>query len=236
MNEAKHVVGLSGGKDSTALALRLVEIEPRNYEFICNETGDELPEMLDHWGRLEDMLGKPIVRVRHERDLNQEIAFQNMLPSVFARWCTRILKIEPTIEYMEALPSDSTLYVGLRADEEFRKGLYGEDIKVDFPLRRWGWGLTEVVGYLEKRGVCIPERTDCARCPYQRLGEWRNLYWKHPTIYAHASAQEKTIGATFRSPGRDTWPADLESLSKEFDAGRKLREYKRATTCRVCSL
>lgn len=231
-----HVVGLSGGKDSTALALRLAEVEPRDYTYICNETGDELPEMIDHWKRLEDMLGKPLVRVRHERDLNQEIEFQNMLPSVFARWCTRILKIEPTIAYMEALPPGSVLYVGLRADEEVRRGLYGEDLKIDFPLRRWGWGLREVVAYLDERGVCIPERTDCARCPYQRLGEWRRLYQKHPAIYMHAAGQEKRIGATFRSPGRDNWPADLEALAHEFDSGRKLREYKRGETCRVCSL
>lgn len=234
--DPKHVVGLSGGKDSTALALRLAEVEPRDYEYICNETGDELPEMVDHWKQLEDMLGKPLVRVRHVRDLNQEIEFQNMLPSVFARWCTRILKIEPTIAYMESLPAGSTLYVGLRADEEMRRGLYGEDITVDFPLRRWGWGLQEVVGYLDQRGVCIPERTDCARCPYQRLGEWRDLYTKYPVSYTHAVQQEKAIGATFRSPGRDTWPADLESLAKEFDSGRKLRQYKKADKCRVCSL
>jgi len=51
-----------------------------------------------------------------------------------------------------------------------------------------------------------------------------------------AAAQEKAIGATFRSPGRDKWPASLEDLAKEFDAGRKLRQYNRGTTCRVCSL
>lgn len=236
MSEPKHVVGLSGGKDSTALALALVESEPRDYEFICNETGDELPEMQEHWRRLEGMLGKPLVRVRHERGLNAEIEFQNMLPSVFARAPTRILKIEPTIDYMATLPPGSVLYVGLRADEEMRKGLFGEDITVDFPLRRWGWGLQHVVNYLEYREVCIPERTDCARCPYQRLGEWRDLYFKHPPLYAEAVAQEKAIGATFRSPGRDTWPADLESLAKEFDAGRKLREFKKTASCRVCSL
>jgi 3'-phosphoadenosine 5'-phosphosulfate sulfotransferase (PAPS reductase)/FAD synthetase len=234
---SKHVVALSGGKDSTALALRLTEVEPRDYEFICNETGDELPEMHAHWENLEKLLGKPIVRVRHERDLNEEIEFQKMLPSVFARWCTRILKIEPTIAYMEQLPKGSVLYVGLRADEELRKGLYGEDITVDFPMRRWGWSVDDVWSYLAKRGVKIPNRTDCARCPYQRLGEWKSLYEKYPTIYMHAVEQEKKIGATFRSPGRDTWPTGLESLAKEFDSGRPLRQYKpRAKTCRVCSL
>lgn len=68
MSEAKHVVGLSGGKDSTALALWLVENEPRDYEFICNTTGDELPEMVEHWAKLEQMLGKEFDKGRVPRE------------------------------------------------------------------------------------------------------------------------------------------------------------------------
>lgn len=232
----KHIVGLSGGKDSTALALRLAELEPRDYEYICNETGNELPEMKAHWDNLEKILGKPIIRVRHERSLIGEIEKINMLPNVFARWCTIRLKIEPTIDYFESLPAGSTLYVGLRADELERKGLYGEDITVRFPMREWNWTEKDVWNYLDSKGICIPKRTDCALCPYQRLGEWRDLYNNYPELYAEGIALEKKIGHTFRSPGRDTWPADLESLAKEFDAGRKLRAYKRNETCRVCSL
>lgn len=231
-----HIVALSGGKDSTALALRLAEVEPREYVFICNETGDELPEMVEHWNRLEQMLGAPIVRVRHVRGLFEESQHQKMLPSVFGRWCTRILKIEPTLRYVAELPTDAVLYVGLRADEEARRGLYGDEINVRFPMREWGWNEKAVFDYLESRGVCIPKRTDCAICPYQRLGEWRDLYNEHPERYRRAIMLEKQMGATIRSPGRDNWPADLESLAKEFDSGRKLRNYNRATTCRVCSM
>ena len=232
----KHIVGLSGGKDSTALALRLAEIEPRDYEYICNETGNELPDMKAHWANLEKILGKPIQRVRHARSLTEEIDKINMLPNVFARWCTIRLKIEPTIDYFDSLPVGSTLYVGLRADEMERKGLYGEDINVRFPMREWNWSEKDVWNYLDSRGICIPKRTDCALCPYQRLGEWRDLYQNYPDLYAEGVALEKKIGHTFRSPGRDNWPADLESLSKEFDSGRKLRAYKRKDACRVCSL
>jgi len=232
----KHVVGLSGGKDSTALALRLAEIEPRDYEYICNETGNELPAMQDHWKKLEDLLGKPIVRVRHTKDLEGAIRQMNMLPSVFARWCTRVLKIQPTIAYMKDLPPGSVLYVGLRADEEERKGLFGEDIAIRFPMREWGWKEADVWAYLDKRGVCIPARTDCAWCPYQRLGEWRDLYENYPDLWAQGVALEKEMGATFRSPDRDTWPADLEALGRDFASGRPLRAFKRNQTCRVCSL
>jgi 3'-phosphoadenosine 5'-phosphosulfate sulfotransferase (PAPS reductase)/FAD synthetase len=232
----KHVVGLSGGKDSTALALRLAEIEPRDYEYICNETGNELPAMQDHWKKLEDLLGKPIIRVRHTKDLEGAIRQMKMLPSVFARWCTRVLKIQPTIAYMEQLPEGSVLYVGLRADEEARRGLYGEDITIQFPMREWGWKEADVWAYLDTRGVRIPPRTDCAWCPYQRLGEWRDLYHNHPDLWAQGAALEKQMGATFRSPGRDTWPADMEALGREFARGRPLRAFKRDQTCRVCSL
>ena len=234
---AKHVIGLSGGKDSTAMALRLAEVEPRDYEYICNETGNELPEMIEHWARLEIMLGKKIVKVRHTRGLIDECKTQNMLPNVFARWCTRILKIEPTIEYMENLPPGSVLYVGLRADEEERPGIFGEDITIRFPMRDdWGWSESDVWEYLLRRDVCIPKRTDCAICPYQRLGEWRDLYFNYPELYANGIAMEEEIGATLRSPGRDTWPASLAELAEEFKRGRKLRQYKKHAACRVCSL
>lgn len=232
----KHVVGLSGGKDSTALALWLVENEPREYEFICNRTGNELPEMVEHWAKLERLLGQPIKPVTHTADLIELCEQMNMLPNFRMRWCTRILKIEPTIAYMESLPDDSVLYVGLRADEESRPGIYGEDMTIRFPLREQGWSEADVWKYLAKMGVTIPDRTDCALCPYQRLGEWHALWQNHPDQWALGVGLEKKTGHTFRSAGRDTWPASMEELGKEFASGRPLRKSNRSTTCRVCSL
>lgn len=219
------------------MALWLTENEPRDYEYICNETGNESAEWRAHIARLEGLFGKPIKRVRYHTDLLGIIEEMQMLPSFHARWCTRILKIEPTIEYFESLPKGSVLYVGLRADEEERKGLYGEDIIIRFPMREQGWGIGDVWRYLDARGVCIPERTDCVWCPFQRLGEWRKLWQTDPIAYYQGAAVELTYDHTFRSPGRDTWPANLVDLAKEFESGRKLRERKSdAAKCRVCSL
>lgn len=230
-----HVVGLSGGKDSTAMALWLVENEPRQYEFICNETGDELPEMHAHWTRLEVLLNAPLKRIRDGRSLIELCEDENALPNWRQRWCTRILKIEPTIRYFETLPEGSVLYVGLRADEEVRRGLYGDDIVVRFPLREQKFDEAAVWKYLNDRGIVIPDRTDCGLCYYQRLGEWRTLYFEHPAHYAKGIALEKKMGHTFRSPGRDNWPADLESLGKEFEAGKVPRNYNRTSRCAVCN-
>jgi 3'-phosphoadenosine 5'-phosphosulfate sulfotransferase (PAPS reductase)/FAD synthetase len=240
--EPKHVVGLSGGKDSTAMALRLAEVEPRDYEFICNRTGNELQVLDDHLGRLEELLGKPIKYVGTGDDLYGLIGKIKMLPNFQARFCTRILKIEPTIEYFESLPPGSTLYVGLRADEDERKGLYGEDLQVDFPFRRWGWGIDRVWSYLKERGVNVPNRTDCDVCPYQRLGEWYALWKNHPLRYFRGVAWEHRLGHTFRSPQRDTWPASLAELAHEFAKGRVPKNSDKALEefggqqCRVCRL
>jgi hypothetical protein len=234
----RYVIGVSGGKDSVALALRLKEVEPdTDWEFFITPTGDELPPMIEHWANLERILGKPFIRItNHNVDLNGLIQIQKALPNFRQRWCTRILKIEPTIAWC-VRNAPVLMHVGLRADEEEREGIYGDLVQSRFPFREWGWGISEVLAYLCKRGITIPERTDCAKCYHQRISEWRNLWRDYPFVYWEASAQETQFGHTFRSPGRDTWPSDLISLAREFSNGRKIRgDKKRGSICRVCTL
>lgn len=238
MPELRHIVGLSGGKDSTALALRLQEVEPNtDWEYLITPTGDELPTMVAHWSNLEGILGKPLIRVtNHNITLNGLIQIQKALPNFRQRWCTRILKIEPTIAWC-VKNAPVLMHVGLRADEDEREGIYGDLVQSRFPFREWGWGVVEVWEYLKQRGIEIPKRTDCARCYHQRISEWRDLWRDYPFTYWEAAAQETKLGHTFRSPGRDTWPSDLEGLAKEFSNGRKIRgDGGQGHMCRVCSL
>lgn len=229
------------------MALRLAEIEPRDYMYVCTPTGDELPEMFAHWQRLGELLGSPIVPVMRE-SLDALITRQNALPNWRQRWCTRMLKIEPFRDFLAAQRQKYEkviTYVGLRADEPEREG--GDYSKIGgieerFPLREWGWGLNDVLSYLVGRDVSIPERTDCAKCFFQTLGEWWVLWREHPAIYAEAIGFEDRTGHTFRSPGRDTWPASLRELAEEFARGRIPMNTNIQTDafknmrCRVCRI
>lgn len=238
----QHIVAYSGGKDSSAMALRLKELYPdRSYTYVYTPTGDELPELNHHIQNMEIRLETRIKSISPStlKDLVKEM---QMLPNFRARWCTRILKIEPFIEYMEGLDGGAIMYVGLRADETGRLGLVPPDatFKVEFPMQQWGWRLEDVNRYLDCKGVSIPARTDCARCFYQTLPEWYKLWKLHPDIYQDAVNEEELIGHTYRSPWRDTWPAALKELAGEFEKGRipvpRKRKQSDPSKCRFCSM
>ena len=245
--EPKHIVAISGGKDSTAMALRLKEVEPsKDFIYFITPTGDELPPMLAHWEKLEQLLGQSFTRVSN-RSLDFWIEHFKALPNFRQRWCTRLLKIEPAIAFVKR-NQPAILYVGLRADEEERKGIYSEDVQCCFPLREWGWGIREVYRYLDLKNIKIPARTDCARCYGQRVLEWKRLWRNYPEIYAQAEEQEISLGKTFRTPGKDNWPTSLTDIRKEFESGRLAPrerpilelmrdEYETEEgACRVCQL
>lgn len=263
-----HVVALSGGKDSTALAVLLAEREKRPYAYVCTPTGDELPEMFAHWRALGDRLGSRLVPIVGGT-LKGEVDRFNSLPSRRQRWCTRKLKIEPYREWLKARATEGPIisYVGLRADEEGRAGgAFGDipGVAMRFPLREWRMGVSDVWAALEQRGILIPERTDCARCFYQTLGEWWVLWREHRDAFLDAEADEQRTGDTWRVPKlnpdgspimttkfgqtfaacwRDTWPVRLSDMRLLFEAGHipprtalQSDLYRGTGACRVCSL
>lgn len=245
-----HVVALSGGKDSTAMALRLKMIETGSrYNYICTPTGDESPEMFEHWRNLSLRLGAPIWPIT-AGTLESVMSEERAIPNHRMRFCTRRLKIEPYMKFCQA-NKPAISYVGLRADEQDREGItqHGADLSIPrpfgieqrYPLREWGWGLKQVLQFLEEQGVTIPDRTDCERCFWQRIGEWYLLWKNRREKFNRAAHDEEVFGHTWRSPGRDSWPVALTDLAREFESGRvpelslKMME-KRKGMCRACTL
>lgn len=244
-----HVVGLSGGDDSSLLSVLLMEREPRPYNYVCTPTGNELPEMFEHWRALGTRLGRPIIPIMHRTGLKGVIREQRMLPNFRARFCTRILKIEPYRAFLfEQIKYGHVVsYIGLRADEPGRAGGAYADIPgvtMRFPLREWGYDDAKVLSELADRGITIPRRTDCAVCYHQRIGEWYLLWVEYPEFFEQGVELEDEYHATFRTPGRDSWPSGLRSLRCEFEKGRiptisldRMRRERMAPgACRVCSL
>ena len=194
--ESRHIVSLSGGKDSTALAVHLKGKIPR-VEYLFCDTGSELKETYDYLDRVESYLGCEIIRLNagktFDEFLNQEAGF---LPSPWARWCTAKMKIIP---YEKYIGNDSVYsYIGIRADED-RKGYISNstNIKPVYPFKEDNIDRAGVYRILEEAGLGLPKyyewrsRSGCYFCFFQRNIEWVGLLERHPKMFEKAEAFEQ---------------------------------------------
>ena len=197
--EVRHLLGLSGGKDSAALAIYIRNKYPDIHdrvEYFFSDTGSELKEVYDFLDRLESYLGKPIVRLGSGKGFEHWLEQHNQyLPSPQQRWCTHTMKIKPFEEFVGDDPVVS--YVGIRADEN-RKGYISrkENIKAVFPFVEDDVVRDDVFKMLEN-SVGIPEyykwrsRSGCYFCFFQRQEEWLGLKRNHPELFEKAKAFEQ---------------------------------------------
>lgn len=84
----RHILSLSGGKDSTALAIFIKDRIP-DLEYVFCDTGNELQETYDYLDRLEIFLGKKIIRLNPDRPFQHYLhIYRGVLPDARTRWCT----------------------------------------------------------------------------------------------------------------------------------------------------
>lgn len=234
----RHVLGLSGGRDSAALAVYVRQTMPEiDVEYFFTDTGKELPEVYEFLGRLEGFLGKPILRLNPRRDFDFWLReYDNFLPSPQTRWCTRQLKLAPFEQWVRPMldAGDKVYsYVAIRADEDYREGYTSKhpNLKVSIPFREAGIDKAGVMEILESSGVGLPRyyewrsRSGCTFCFFQQKIEWVRLRERHPEAYEDAKAYEKTAlecGTPF------TWTKGepLSDLEKPERVAQVKQEYE----------
>ena len=68
MTQERHILGISGGRDSASLAVYMRQHHPElPLEYFFTDTGKELPEVYSFLDKLEGFLGKPIQRLNPDR-------------------------------------------------------------------------------------------------------------------------------------------------------------------------
>lgn len=162
MTKVKHVLGISGGKDSAALAIYLKNKYPTlDIDYYFCETGKELDETYELIEKLKAVLGKNIIWLKGAKDLDDKEQFDHFLkiyggflPSSNARWCTRIMKLEPFEEYVGDTPTLS--YVGIRGDED-REGYisHKSNIQSIFPFRKNIWSEEIIAKTLTNNSITV---------------------------------------------------------------------------------
>jgi len=207
----RHVLGLSGGKDSAALAIYMRGRVPQMEYFFC-DTGRELPETYEFLQRLEVVLGKPVARLNSDRDFDHWLhVFGGALPSPQMRWCTKNLKIKPFEAWIGDQPT--VTYIGIRADED-REGYISHkpNVTARFPFKEGGIVKAGVLKILDDAGVGLPSyyrwrtRSGCFFCFFQRKYEWVRLADEHPDLFERAVEYEEKVNYEEKASARRfTW-------------------------------
>ena len=198
----RHILSLSGGKDSAALAIYMRD-RIADMEYIFSDTRKELPETYEYLDRIEDYLGKKINRLNADLGFDHWYeVFGGMIPSNHRRWCTNLLKLKP---FEEFVGDDTVLnYVGLRADED-REGYISHkpNITPVYPFREAGLVLRDIEQILQDNGIGMPpytkwgrSRSGCYFCFYQQKIEWVRLKETHPDLFEKAKAYERVYEKT----------------------------------------
>jgi hypothetical protein len=242
-----HVLGLSGGKDSAALAVYMRQHHPAlDIEYFFTDTGKELPEVYEFLGRLEGFLGKPILYLNPDKDFDHFLRINgNFLPSPQSRWCTRKLKLDPFKHWIRpwlAAKEKVYSYVAIRADEDHRDGMIAQDdnLIVKLPFREDGIDKPGVIEILDGSGLGLPKyydwrsRSGCTFCFFQQKIEWVHLKERHPKEFEEAKAYEKTAlenGSAFTWSQRESLaeleqPERVAQIISDFN-DRKQRELSR---------
>jgi len=237
----KHVLGLSGGRDSAALAVYLRQHSPEiDLEYFFTDTGKELPEVYEYLGRLEGFLGRKITYLNPDRDFDFWLKqYNDFLPSPQTRWCTRQLKLRPFENWVRPNLNNGQKvysYVAIRGDEPYREGYSSKhaNLMIKLPFKEAGVDKAGVIEILESAGLGLPDyyswrtRSGCTFCFFQQKIEWVRLKEKHPEAFEEAKAYEKTAvenGSPF------TW-SQGESLA-EIEQPNRIKQIKQEHEKRI---
>lgn len=232
----RHIIAISGGKDSAALAAYMKKKYPDMIvEYVFTDSGYELPETYEYLDQIRAVLNIDITVIKPERDFDYWLKyFKGVLPSPQNRWCTRKLKLIPYEDYIG--DDDVYSYVAIRADED-RDGYVNKkgNIHPVYPFVEDGITLAGVVNILEECGLGLPayykwrKRSGCFFCFYQTRKEWRALKEFHPEEFCKACAYEEdhSDGRTYTWLGKidekHFYLRDIEELIPDVEYQKDIR-------------
>ena len=228
------VVSFSGGKDSTAMLLRMIELGEHIDEVVCCDTYKEFPAMYRHIDKVQKVVedaGIKFTMLRSEKSFDYLMFEEKKTRGKHAdklgrgwatnriRWCTGELKRDVIRKYYRELNATHNVIqcIGIATDEAYRlerKNNQKEDNR--HPLIEWGWDEKTCLQYCYDKGYDweglyeIYDRVSCWCCPLKSLEELRKLRKHHPHLWEELKDMDN------RSWNRFTFRYSVEDLDKRF--------------------
>lgn len=230
------VVNFSGGKDSTAMLLRMMELGEHIDEVVWCDTYKEFPAMYEHIEKVKNIVaaaGVKFTTLKAEKDFDYYMFEHKVKPRKATnkntdgygwaysrnRWCTDRLKTQVIDKYFRELRKERSIIrcIGLAADEVKRLER-GNSQSVDhrYPLVEWGWSEKDCLKYCYDNGYDwgglyeIFQRASCWCCPLQPIAELRKLRKHFPELWRELQEMDKKTWSAFK------YGQSVEQLEKRF--------------------
>lgn len=208
-----HVVSFSGGKDSTAMLLRMIELNMPIDNIVFADTTAEFPAMYEHIEKVEKYISRKITLLIPEQDFEYILLKHKVFArdgsvkqgysfgSMTERWCTTYFKTRAINKHIRELKNSYEVieYVGIAADEPKR-------IKdKNYPLVDWGWTEADALKYCYEKGFDwsglyeLFGRVSCWCCPLKNLDELRKLRKYYPDLWAKLQDWQSKTWRKFRA-------------------------------------
>lgn len=234
----KTIVSFSGGKDSTAMLLRMLELDYKIDEIVFADTLFEFPELYEYIKRVEKYIGRKITILKPDPNLFKEWFYGKVTRGdnkdkirgfplrAFPCWWTRESKIKPLSKFQKDIDK---VYIGIAFDEQ--KRMSKVDDKLYYPLVDWKWTEQDCIDYLNKKNMFNPlyvnfDRLGCWHCPKQG-GKSLYVLWKnYPKLWREFLWWDKE---TYNKTGHWIKEKPLSEIQKEFESGKipkKLPKYE----------
>ena len=216
-----NIAMLSGGQDSTAMTLRLLEIgEPVDIIAFC-DTGLEHKAMYDYIDNLDAFFrrkyNKEILRLYPSKEFEEWVFGKctkgenegkiRGVPRIadLCYW-RREAKEYPLTRWLKKQGINKyTKYVGYTSTETAR-AMNMDEHNYRAPLIEWGWNEIMCRNYLREMEMENPlyrhfGRTGCAICPKQRIDDYYNLYKHYPEVWAYMKDLEGRVTTARKKNG-----------------------------------
>lgn len=208
-----NVVSFSGGKDSTAMLLMMIEKGYRIDRILFVDTTKEFPAMYKHIAEVqEEILPLTIDTV----EINFDYWFAEHIKtkgknkgemgygwaSNGTRWCTS-LKRQITNRHLRGLKY--RLFQGIAVDETTRLSKNKDGRNIVYPLAEWGITEKQALEYCYSKGFNWDglyeqfNRVSCWCCPLKRQEEYYNLRKFHPDLWAELKLMDSKTDRKFKT-------------------------------------
>lgn len=228
-----HIVSFSGGKDSTAMLLKMIENNMKIDEIIFCDTGKEFPQMYEHIRKVENYIKRPVIILKSEKSFDYYMFEYEKTrgkskgqkgygwSSGRCRWCTTLLKNQVINKYLSKYKNEGYIeYIGIAYDEQDR-------IKNKvYPLVDWKMTEKDCLEYCYSKGFDWGglyehlERVSCWCCPLKRISEYKVLYEYYPELWENLKEMDKKANNRFRKD------YTVEELEQKFENESQIKYNK----------